>query len=212
MATGCDTTTDQDSRTRDCRNWSVSMRGSSRKSPISRPIKSRRLPPSEPDQETLANGDIVRHLAQSAVYGVEGLAECPSDLRRVLEQEAWRHFADPFSKRVFDYGPEEFDKVTRAAAPAGLGIPVGIAGLIRICENIAGDDSTVALRLIRGLLPEEKPHGASPGNQNAAKAKQENEVDVINSVSKGGTSETYLIRRLKRDNQELHAKVVAGEM
>jgi hypothetical protein len=36
-------------------------------------------------------------------------------------------------------------------------------------------------------------------------------VDNINSFPKGGTSEAYLLRRLKRDHPELAAKVVAGE-
>ncbi len=49
------------------------------------------------------------------------------------------------------------------------------------------------------LHPELAEHGNGPGRGNKR-------VYIINSFTGGGTSEAYLIRRLKRDRLDLHAK------
>ncbi len=49
------------------------------------------------------------------------------------------------------------------------------------------------------LYPELAEHGNGPGRGNKR-------VYIINSFTGGGTSEAYLIRRLKRDRLDLHAK------
>ena len=53
------------------------------------------------------------------------------------------------------------------------------------------------------MLPKLVDAHARPGNTNAAKGKDKNEGDVVTSVpDKRGNSETYLLRRLKRDAPE----------
>jgi hypothetical protein len=57
------------------------------------------------------------------------------------------------------------------------------------------------MRLMRQVVPAAGGHGGI--------RKKGEQVDVISSH--GGTSESYLLRRLKRDRQDLADKVVAGE-
>ena len=67
--------------------------------------------------------------------------------------------------------------------------------------------------LARELTPEVKAWGGTVGNKNAAKGeKDKNGVDNVNSVSKGGNSPTYALRRLKRDRPDLARKVEVGEL
>jgi hypothetical protein len=84
-----------------------------------------------------------------------------------------------------------------------------VAGLIRICEAVKGEDSEVALRKIRELMPALPPAAThAEAGANGGKGKKASD----NVTGFRGTSETYLLRRLKRDHEELAAKVVSGEM
>jgi hypothetical protein len=147
------------------------------------------------------NGELVSELAKLATYDASSIEYAPRHLRKVLEAGAWRRFACPQTWEEYEYGEADFEKFVRARYPAGLTVDDGVAGLIRICEATKSEDAEVCLRLIRGLIPAEAPHGG----------KREKQVDTVN-LPKGGNSETYLLRRLKRDQPELAARVVAGEI
>ena len=73
-----------------------------------------------------------------------------------------------------------------------------------------------ATALLRQKMPEQGPEsgGAPKGNQNAAKAPDtQNNIHNVHVVSAPhGNSETYLLRRLKRDREDLAEKVVNGEL
>src|SRR4029450_2766076 len=103
----------------------------------------------EPDEQALANGHLVDHLGTTASPDL--LPHCPRWLREVLEKNAWRHFAHPYTKQVYDYEADGFDQFVKARCPAGLGIADGVAGLIRICEVVKGENAAVSLRLIRDM-------------------------------------------------------------
>ena len=67
------------------------------------------------------------------------------------------------------------------------------------------------------LNPALKQTGGQEGNQNAAQkepaACPRNDVDSINIVlAEGGTSSSYIIRRLRRDSPELAEKVILGQL
>jgi hypothetical protein len=182
----------------------------------------------EPDRLTRINGELVDELARVAVYA-DGLATGPMRLYDVLERNAWRMFCNMHTKTIYEYADNEFGKFVVTERPRGLGVTGGIPALLRMCEG-EGDYATKARMLIRALTPAVAEPGAPEGNQNARKKEAdvtplgllgrnarkkeaENKVDNINFVSvKGGTSSTYLLRRLKRDDAELAAKVVTGEM
>lgn len=160
----------------------------------------------KPDQEAISNGVVVEHLGTS-VFEAGGLKYASHYLRELLETQAWRHFADHYSWYLFEYREDEFDKFARARTPAGLGLEKeGVAALLRICHASKGEDAEVALQLMRELLPPVIEAGrAGPGRGKKT-------VDNINRFPKGGTSEAYLLRRLKRDRPELAARVVSGEL
>jgi hypothetical protein len=61
-------------------------------------------------------------------------------------------------------------------------------------------------RQVRDLLNEPvAKHGTNQFGKNKG-------VDIINSLTEGGTSESYAISRLKRDRRALAEKVISGEM
>jgi hypothetical protein len=163
----------------------------------------------EPPRELLANGDVVFDLAETARADAAALKDAPKMVRKTLERGAWRKFADPYSKAVFEYGPDEFEKFTLAKRPAGLELPEGIKTLIGICELAKGDeDAAAALVILRGLEPKADTHAEAGAKGGRGKKAPDN----IRGFSEYGTSDTYLLRRLKRDHADLAAKVVSGEM
>jgi hypothetical protein len=93
--------------------------------------------------------------------------------------------------KIFEYEPGEFEKFAHAKTPAGLSVEDGVQGLIRICRANTGEDSEVALRLMRGLIPAASPHVETKGGRGNKTS------DIVRGF---GNSETYLLRRLKRDH------------
>jgi hypothetical protein len=157
----------------------------------------------EPDETARNNGVLVADLQRRATYGASNITAIPMYLWIVLEHSAWQHFADEHTNKVYDYCKDEFEKFALTRRPAGLGVENGVAGLILICDQVGGEDGEKAKRLLREAIPAEKPHGG--------KREKATQVDNVN-LPKGGNSEAYLLRRLKRDYPDLAAKVVAGEM
>jgi hypothetical protein len=164
-------------------------------------------PPPQDAAKLASAGERVRELAESANYQSDSISRCPKALRRVLESGAWRKFEIDYPKGQFSYRENEFDKFAKAKFPAGLGVSDGIAGLVRICEATKGEDSEACLRLIRGLLPAEGPHGT---NQHSKESGGNNITSSITETR--GTSETYLLRRLKRDFPAIAEQVVSGKL
>jgi hypothetical protein len=158
------------------------------------------------------NGELVEELAQVACYDANGLAAGPMTLYRVLERDAWRRYAHPRTKVIYE--PADFPTFVVAEWPNGLGVKGGIPALLRMCEG-DGEYAVKARTLIKTLTPAAGPEegGAPVGNKNAAKGKPKDNVHNVHVDSRPhGNNETYLLRRLKRDRPDLAAKVVAGEM
>lgn len=158
-------------------------------------------PEPEPDQQAKANGHLVEQLATSAIYASGHLTRSPHFLLAMLEAEAWKHFADPHTRQLYEY--DDIDVFARARIPAGLQIPDGVAGLIRICQNIPGEDADKSLRILRGLIPEAPPHEKTKGGRGKKTDSNATGLD---------RGQTYLIRRLKRDLPELASRVISGEL
>jgi hypothetical protein len=159
-----------------------------------------------PDKETLRHGAIVQRLQQALEFE-ETFRYFPMWLVEVIEEKHWRHFCNPTTYAVYDY--RDFDEFVRIERPRGLGVVGGIAFLYGECRFYAeqGDENAAkALELLRDMMPAAPPHDETKGGRG------KKTVDNINGLSKGGTSETYLLRRLKRDRQDLAARVIAGEL
>jgi hypothetical protein len=155
-----------------------------------------------PDEETLRHGEIVERLQQTLEFE-ETFRYFPVWLVRVIEEKHWQHFCNTTTYRVYDYC--DFDEFVRTERPRGLGVAGGIAFLYSECRFYAdqGDENAArALELLRDMMPAEQPYGTNQHTRGG---------DNITSSNRG-TSEPYLLRRLKRDRQDLAARVIAGEL
>jgi hypothetical protein len=144
---------------------------------------------------------------QQALEFEETFRYFPVWLVRVVEEKHWQHFCNTTTYRVYDYC--DFDEFVRTERPRGLGVAGGIAFLYSECRFYSdqGDENAArALELLRDMMPAAPPHDETKGGRG------NKIVDNINGLSKGGTSEPYLLRRLKRDRQDLAARVIAGEL
>ncbi|GAC1699867.1 MAG: hypothetical protein NVS9B4_00120 [Candidatus Acidiferrum sp.] len=146
------------------------------------------------------NGILVQQLTSLAGHAANGFEGVPFQLREVLESGAWQHFRTVHGHELVEYAPGEFERFVTTEPLKGLGTT--IQGLINICKAIPCEDSTAAIEL---LQREHKPLAES---RRPTKEEQSNKADDISL--KYGTSATYLLRRLKRDNPALAERVMSG--
>lgn len=150
-----------------------------------------------PDEDTLQyNATLVSGLRDTIKDGKEGLDGTPKYIRKVLNEKAWQIRVIPSTGEVVEF--DSFTDFVEAHPPEGLGTSIDM--LKRMCE---GHDE------VRNMLLREVTEAAGPakGNEHS----DDSAVDNINS-NDGGTSESYALRRLKRDAPELAEKVLDGEM
>jgi hypothetical protein len=76
-----------------------------------------------------------------------------------------------------------------------------------MCTTMKGKYAEEALRRLRETLPEEKPQEIGKGKAGPGRGKT---GDNITRLPERGTSETYLLRRLKRDAPVLAERVVSA--
>jgi hypothetical protein len=114
-------------------------------------------------------------------------------LAEVLRTGAWSNYDSPLGKTC-QY--EQFAEWVTEDVPAGLETTVE-----NLWEIAKGDDELTKELQAVGLEPLGNPKGGRP------KRNHSNRI-----VSKPGTSETYIIRRLKRDRPDLAELVLEGKV
>jgi hypothetical protein len=165
-------------------------------------------PTLQPDASS--NSMIVADVQIAVANASYGFERVPKALRNLLEQAAWRRFELPDVSALpeegdaadteIEYGSDEFEIFCTAPLPSGLDISV--ERLMHLTAAIGGEDAEVALQMVRELLTPLEPHG---GQRDAAPSK----VVSQPCPSRGAA---YQVRRLKRDNPEVAAEVVAGKL
>jgi len=152
-----------------------------------------------PDEDTLQyNATLVSGLRDTIKDGKEGLDGTPKYIRKVLNEKAWQIRVIPSTGEVVEF--DSFTDFVEAHPPEGLGTSIDM--LKRMCE---GHEE------VRNMLLEEVTEAAGKHGGDRKSEDAQDQVDIINS-NDGGTSESYALRRLKRDAPELAEKVLDGEM
>lgn len=141
-------------------------------------------------EEGRARGTLVEALSSALERGGSGLANAPTLLRRILEEESWREFVTQRGEVVQH---ARFEAFVTEPPLAGLG-----ADLELVRRVVADDPVTV------DLLDQ-----ALSGRQ----GRRTDLVDNIHEVDRPtGTSQAAALRRLRKDAPELHAEVLAGNL
>ena len=137
-----------------------------------------------------ANNVLVETLGSSLQRGGNALADVPGLLKRLLVEDAWRTFTTRRGELVEH---ERFAGFVTTPPLSGLGATVDL--IKRIVE-----DDKATLDLLDQALQNQ------PG-------RPEKTFDNIQGFSPPtGTSETSALRRLRKDEPELHAEVLAGNL
>ncbi len=139
--------------------------------------------------------EIVNALQQTLGQGGSRLFDVlPVQLKNVIKNKLWLQCTDKNGKLF-----TSFQAFVEHRLPQGL--ESTISDLIIYCRK-----KEDVQELIKREAPEAKEHGGT-------RVKSTKQVDNINlKASKGGTSPTYALRRLKRDHPLLAEKVITGEL
>jgi hypothetical protein len=147
---------------------------------------------------------VVREVISSTNDGAQVMSALPGLVRRLIDEDAWREFAAPGSGKLVCH--ETFTSFVRTRPPEGLG--GRSSQLLALC----GTDEDLVVR-VRALLLGEVPEAANHGEIGRGRSGPEGKRLSDNLFRPGrGTRSDYLVSRLKRDNPDLAARVVAGEL
>lgn len=137
-------------------------------------------------------GLIVGHLSRALVDGTRDLGVIPGLVRRIIREELWREYSDLKSGRRF--GP--FRSFPEFVETPGSGGGLGLTR--KQLDALCVDDME-----IRSLI--DKAYESIPGAHRPA---------PHNNVmrSEQGNSQSYALRKLRKDRPDLHEKVLAGEL
>ena len=133
-----------------------------------------------------ADGGLVTALFQAIEHGQNRIASVPGLLKQVIQEDAWRQFALPHSVSVRQY--HHFSEFVQDY------LFISIDDLKAICTSRADNE---ALDLIDQITT--NPRGAHHYN-------------IMMKESEQGTSNTYALRKLRKDRPDLHAKVISGDI
>jgi len=136
-----------------------------------------------------AAGELVTALFQAVEHGQSRISSVPGLLKQVIRENAWQRYVLPQSSVVHTYS--SFKVFAEECLFAT------IEDLEAICKG-RGDMEALS------LLTE------------VTKGKQGQRNDLVNNVNEvvrpQGNTSTYALRRLRKDREDLHAKVTSGEM
>jgi hypothetical protein len=149
---------------------------------------------------------IVEALRHSMVEGEHGLSAVPNLIKRAEEAEVWRERVVKVTGEVVE--KENFIELIEATPPEGLG------GTIKLLKGLCRNDPTAIDAIDRMTVGKQ---GAPEGNQNAGKTTNNNIMDCLEEEPSSepavqGTSNTYALRKLRKDREDLHERVLAGEI
>jgi hypothetical protein len=147
-------------------------------------------------------GIYVSNLQMALSEGEHGLSAVPGHIRKIIEEDMWQDRIVQATGERAQY--DRFTEFIADSPPEGLGTDVGM--LKRMC---AEDEE--ALRLLRAALKSQGRRtdlASSIGPAGSADL-----VDNINEVGRsGGTSKSYTLDRLAREDPELYEQVTCGEL
>lgn len=136
--------------------------------------------------------DMIQSLQQAIGHGGEQVFDvAPIVLRRVIEDRLWADRRDKDGQPFQSF--EAF-----ATHILWQGLESSIPELLLYCRK-----HDAVAQLIKREVGPAAEHGGK---------REAGQVDIINLSDGGGTSPTYVLRRLKRDYPDLAEKVVAGEL
>ena len=131
--------------------------------------------------------DIVQALQDSLTDGKHGLSAVPKLITRIIAEEMWRSFWCAPLNRLAEHS--SFESYVVDDLPTGLGVD------IRTIKNICRDDAVALDAIDKATQNEPCKHA----------------VDNVNGRPAGNSRDAAL-RRLRKDQPELHAKVLSGEL
>ena len=137
-----------------------------------------------------ASGELVTALFQAIEHGQNRIASVPGLLKQVIKEDAWRQYALPHSTAVHSY--QSFREFVEDW------LHISIDDLKAICTSRADYE---ALDLI---------DKATTGSHGGDRSKINN-VNLAPEASKGN-SNTYALRKLRKDRPDLHGEVLAGKL
>jgi hypothetical protein len=142
------------------------------------------------DSNPRARGTLVEALSSALERGGSGLANAPTLLRRILEDDSWRDFVTQRGEAVQH---KRFSDFVTTPPLHGLGATMDL-----IRRVVADDPPTVDL--------------LDQASQNAPSIHRA--VDNVNGSEERptGNAQTAALRRLRKDAPSLHAEVLAGTL
>lgn len=136
-----------------------------------------------------ASGELVTALFQAIEHGQNRIASVPGLLKQVIKEDAWRQYALPHSTVIHSY--QSFQEFVDDW------LHISIDDLKAICTSRADYE---ALDLV----------------DKATTGKQGQRTDLVDNINKvgrpDGTSNTYALRKLRKDRPDLHGEVLAGKL
>jgi hypothetical protein len=147
------------------------------------------------DRQRVANGMLVDSLGAAIRNGEADLAAVPGLVCQLVDEDGggpWKDFETQLGVHVT---PRSFEEFVTTAPLKGLGCS-SVDQLLGVCT----EDPVARDRIDRAT---KRPHGGDHTSK----------IDNINLARvPGGTSEAAALRRLRKDRQDLHARVLAGEL
>ena len=143
------------------------------------------------------NGTVVREVISSTASGDQVMSALPGLVRRLIDEQAWREFPAPGLSDVVRH--ERFSEFISDSPPRGLG--GRDSQLLALC----GKDQQLADE-VRRLLYEEIPAAAPVIHAGPGRGK------TLRATKGFEDTADRVVARLKRDDPDLAAKVVRGEV
>ena len=179
--------------------------------------------------ELIVRGQLSHALTGALHRSNQGLRAVPELLLAAIEQRAWEQRVIVETGEVFP-GFSSFDEWCCAPPPKGLGATTSLIDgfakdnrllrdlLDQARQNPVGTNQHVdnINTILRDLLDQarQNPHGGdrrSEAAQIEAAAMSSIKSDNV-TLDDRGNSDTYALRRLRKDRPDLHARVLAGEL
>ena len=144
------------------------------------------------------NGELVGAIERSLLDGEHGLKTLPRLIKAAIKEDAWKEYYSNTLRRTVKH--DTFESFILETPPDGLGSTVEQIG-----DMIRHDAE--ALTLYSELVTEQPGRRWETDNHDSVIA-----YNISNKKVSAGTSRPYALRKLHKEEPELHAKVISGEL
>jgi hypothetical protein len=145
------------------------------------------------DVNLVRNRHLVEDLGGALRSGQHGLSTVPGLLKRVLQEESWREFTTQRGEHI------QHDRFVEFVTTPPL---AGIGATVELLQRLVGDDVEARDLLDRAV---QNPAHVHLGLSDVDNIK-------VSTEPPRGTSKDYALRKLRKDDPELHADVLAGRL